>query len=85
MSTENMLLTQKVQKFINNCRAQRFSIFSYINAYSKRKVYVDLGYFVQYLASLLPCRIPVFPTRLLTSEDEYKWYWHQMIYIFLKQ
>jgi hypothetical protein len=21
----------------------------------------------------------VFPTRLLTSEDEYKWYWHQMI------
>jgi hypothetical protein len=22
----------------------------------------------------------VFPTRLLTSEDEYKWYWHQMIY-----
>jgi hypothetical protein len=22
----------------------------------------------------------VFPTRLLTSDDEYKWYWHQMIY-----
>ncbi len=22
----------------------------------------------------------LFPTRLLTSEDEYKWYWHQMIY-----
>jgi hypothetical protein len=22
----------------------------------------------------------MFPTRLLTSEDEYKWYWHQMIY-----
>jgi hypothetical protein len=22
----------------------------------------------------------VFPTRLLTSEDEYKWNWHQMIY-----
>jgi hypothetical protein len=22
----------------------------------------------------------VFPTRLLTSEDEYKWFWHQMIY-----
>jgi hypothetical protein len=22
----------------------------------------------------------VFLTRLLTSEDEYKWYWHQMIY-----
>jgi hypothetical protein len=22
----------------------------------------------------------VFPTQLLTSEDEYKWYWHQMIY-----
>jgi hypothetical protein len=28
-------------------------------------------------------KIPVyllFPTRLLTSEDEYKWYWYQMIY-----
>jgi hypothetical protein len=25
------------------------------------------------------CKI-LFPTRLLTSEDEYKWYWHQMIY-----
>ncbi len=23
---------------------------------------------------------PVFLTRLLTSEDEYKWFWHQMIY-----
>jgi hypothetical protein len=22
----------------------------------------------------------LFPTRFLTSEDEYKWYWHQMIY-----
>ncbi len=22
----------------------------------------------------------LFPTRLLTSEDEYKWFWHQMIY-----
>ncbi len=22
----------------------------------------------------------LFPTRLLTSEDEYKWHWHQMIY-----
>ncbi len=22
----------------------------------------------------------MFPTRLLTSEDEYKWFWHQMIY-----
>jgi hypothetical protein len=22
----------------------------------------------------------LFPTRLLTSEDEYKWYWHQVIY-----
>jgi hypothetical protein len=22
----------------------------------------------------------MFPTRLLTSEDEYKWYWHKMIY-----
>jgi hypothetical protein len=22
----------------------------------------------------------LFPTQLLTSEDEYKWYWHQMIY-----
>jgi hypothetical protein len=22
----------------------------------------------------------LFPTWLLTSEDEYKWYWHQMIY-----
>ncbi len=22
----------------------------------------------------------MFPTWLLTSEDEYKWYWHQMIY-----
>ncbi len=22
----------------------------------------------------------MFPTRLLTSEDEYRWYWHQMIY-----
>ncbi len=22
----------------------------------------------------------LFPTRLLTSEDEYKWLWHQMIY-----
>jgi hypothetical protein len=22
----------------------------------------------------------LFPTRLLTSEDEYKWYWHQIIY-----
>jgi hypothetical protein len=22
----------------------------------------------------------VFPTRLLTSKDEYKWYWHKMIY-----
>jgi hypothetical protein len=22
----------------------------------------------------------VFPTRLLTSEDDYKWYWHQMVY-----
>ncbi len=22
----------------------------------------------------------LFLTRLLTSEDEYKWYWHQMIY-----
>jgi hypothetical protein len=22
----------------------------------------------------------LFSTRLLTSEDEYKWYWHQMIY-----
>ncbi len=25
-------------------------------------------------------RKKVFPTRLLTSEDEYRWYWHQMIY-----
>ncbi len=25
-------------------------------------------------------RLLVFPTRLLTSEDEYKWYWRQMIY-----
>ncbi len=25
-------------------------------------------------------RLVLFPTRLLTSEDEYKWYWHQMIY-----
>jgi hypothetical protein len=25
-------------------------------------------------------RTDLFPTRLLTSEDEYKWYWHQMIY-----
>ncbi len=25
-------------------------------------------------------RWKLFPTRLLTSEDEYKWYWHQMIY-----
>ncbi len=25
-------------------------------------------------------RTLLFPTRLLTSEDEYKWYWHQMIY-----
>jgi hypothetical protein len=25
-------------------------------------------------------KIYLFPTRLLTSEDEYKWYWHQMIY-----
>ncbi len=24
--------------------------------------------------------LKVFPTPLLTSEDEYKWYWHQMIY-----
>ncbi len=24
--------------------------------------------------------ISVFPTRLLTSEDEYRWHWHQMIY-----
>jgi hypothetical protein len=25
-------------------------------------------------------RYQLFPTRLLTSEDEYRWYWHQMIY-----
>jgi hypothetical protein len=24
--------------------------------------------------------LELFPTRLLTSEDEYKWFWHQMIY-----
>jgi hypothetical protein len=38
----------------------------------------------------MPCRVrfkceliatcQLFPTRLLTSVDEYKWYWHQMIY-----
>jgi hypothetical protein len=34
-----------------------------------------------------PCHLPhlslsssLFPTRLLTSEDECKWFWHQMIY-----
>jgi hypothetical protein len=34
---------------------------------NRRKYYSN----VQYL---------LFPTRFLTSEDEYKWYWHQIIY-----
>ncbi len=33
--------------------------------------------FFSYFCSFQPY---LFPTRLLTSEDEYKWYWHQMIY-----
>ncbi len=32
----------------------------------------------------VPCNcgqcFDLFPTRLLTSEDEYRWHWHQMIY-----
>ncbi len=33
-----------------------------------------------YLGSEQRLRRLLFPARLLTSEDEYKWYWHQMIY-----
>ncbi len=29
---------------------------------------------------LLLLLLELFPTRLLTSEDEYKWFWHQMLY-----
>jgi hypothetical protein len=33
-----------------------------------------------YYTSHSHIHLHLFPTRLLTSEDEYKWYWHQMIY-----
>jgi hypothetical protein len=49
-----------------------------ISLWSEAKIYSEkkrkIFFFCVSVRNLL------FPTRLLTSEDEYKWYWHQMIY-----